>query len=301
MLNLLRADSVTFLKQESKPMSTDQITVKVNEADRSVEKGITVSDLRDRFKPDADVLVVNGFPAAPDTVLKGGDEVVLIRRGETPGADELEALMVARHTPGVHGRMKSAVVGVAGLGGLGSVVAVSLARMGIGTLILADFDIVEPSNLNRQNYFIEHIGMPKAEAMAQILSHVNPYIRVETHNVILTRENIPEIFESATVVVECFDGAEAKAMIIETVADALPEAFVVGASGLAGYGDSNAIQTRRLGDKIIIVGDLVMAARPGRGLMAPRVGVAANHQANVVVSLLMDAEAVVAQIPDMLA
>lgn len=282
-------------------MTVNQITVKVNEEDSSVQEGVTLSDLRDRFKPDADVLVVNGFPSPPDTVLKDGDEVVLIRRGETPKADELEALMVARHTPGVHERMKSAVVGVAGLGGLGSAVAISLARMGIGTLILADFDIVEPSNLNRQHYFIEHIGMPKTEAMAQILSRINPYIQVRTHTVILTRDNIPDIFKPAAIVVECFDGADAKAMIIETVADELSDAFVVGASGLAGYGDSNGILTRRLGEKIFIIGDLMMAAQPGRGLMAPRVGVAANHQANVVVSLIMDAQEVAKQVPDMLA
>lgn len=282
-------------------MPAQKMTVKVNEENRSVQKGIPLGELRNRFKPDADVLVVNGFPAPPETVLKEADQVVLIRRGETPKADELEALMVARHTPGVHARMKSAIVGVAGLGGLGSAVAISLARMGVGTLILADFDIVEPSNLNRQNYFIEHIGMPKTEAMAQILAHINPYIQVRTHTVILTADNIPEIFKSATIVVECFDGADAKAMIIQTVADALPEAIAVSASGLAGYGDSNGIQTRRLGEKIFIVGDLVMAAQPGRGLMAPRVGIAANHQANLVVSLLMDAQEVVAQIPDMLA
>ncbi|MEJ2153926.1 MAG: sulfur carrier protein ThiS adenylyltransferase ThiF [Desulfobacteraceae bacterium] len=282
-------------------MADNQIAIKFNEEDRSVREGVTLAELRDKFKPDADVLVVNGFPSQPDTLLKDGDEVVLIRRGETPKADELEALMVARHTPGVHERMKSAVVGLAGLGGLGSAVAISLARMGIGTMILADFDIVEPSNLNRQHYFIEHIGMPKTEAMAQILSHINPYIQVQTHTVILTPDNIPDIFKAASIVVECFDGAEAKAMIIETVADALPKAFAVGASGLAGYGDSNGIQTRRLGEKIFIVGDLVMAAQPGRGLMAPRVGIAANHQANLVVSLLMDTEAAVKQIPDMLA
>ena len=282
-------------------MPAQKMTVKLNEENRSVQKGIPLGELRNRFKPDADVLVVNGFPAPPETVLKEADQVVLIRRGETPKADELEALMVARHTPGVHARMKSAIVGVAGLGGLGSAVAISLARMGVGTLILADFDIVEPSNLNRQNYFIEHIGMPKTEAMAQILAHINPYIQVRTHTVILTADNIPEIFKSATIVVECFDGADAKAMIIQTVADALPEAIAVSASGLAGYGDSNGIQTRRLGEKVFIVGDLVMAAQPGRGLMAPRVGIAANHQANLVVSLLMDAQEVVAQIPDMLA
>jgi sulfur carrier protein ThiS adenylyltransferase len=81
----------------------------------------------------------------------------------------------------------------------------------------------------------------------------------------------------------------------------LPEAFVIGASGLAGYGDSDEIHTRRLGEKVFIVGDLMMAAQPGRGLMAPRVGIAANHQANLVVSLLMDPAASIKQIPDMLA
>lgn len=282
-------------------MATDKMTVMVNERSESVQTGITASAVRDRFKPSADVLVVNGFPATTDTILKEGDQVVLIRRGEIPMQDELEALMVARHTPGVHKRMKSAVVGVAGLGGLGSAVAIALARMGIGTLILADFDVVEPSNLNRQNYFTEHIGMPKTEAMGQILSRINPYIRVRAHTVILTPDNIPDIFKSATIIVECFDGADAKAMIIETAADTLPKTFVIGASGLAGYGDSNGIQTRRLGEKVFIVGDLMMAARPGRGLMAPRVGIAAGHQANLVVSLLMDAEAAVKKIPDMLA
>ena len=215
--------------------------------------------------------MINGFPAAPDTVLKEGDQVVLIRRGETPKQDELEALMVARHTPGVHERMKSAVVGVAGLGGLGSAVAISLARMGIGTLILVDFDVVEPSNLNRQHYFTEHIGMLKTEAMAQILSLINPYICVHTHTLLLAPHNIPDLFKPADIIVECFDGADAKAMIIESVTDALPDANIIGASGLAGYGDSDGIQTRRLGEKVFIVGDLVRAARPGRGLMAPRV------------------------------
>ena len=216
--------------------------------------------------------------------------VVLIRRGEIPKADELEALMVARHTPGVHERMKASVVGIAGLGGLGSAVAIALARIGIGTLILADFDLVEPSNLNRQHYLIEHIGAAKTDAIARILANINPYIQVITHKVVLDRNNIPELFQPADAIVECFDRAEAKAMIIQTVAEFMPETYVIGASGLAGYGDSNSIQTMRLGEKIFIVGDLVKAAEPGRGLMAPRVGIAAHHQANLVVTLLMEPE-----------
>ncbi|MBW2366731.1 MAG: ThiF family adenylyltransferase, partial [Deltaproteobacteria bacterium] len=153
-----------------------EISVNVNEQDHRIKDGETVGNLRDREKPGADVLIKNGFPCRPDEPLQDGDKVVLIVRGEIPDARTLEALMAARHTPGVHEKMKSGVVGVAGLGGLGSNVAVSLARMGVGTLILADFDVVEPSNLNRQQYFIEHIGRLKTEAMCDILKRVNPYL-----------------------------------------------------------------------------------------------------------------------------
>lgn len=271
-------------------MTGSMINVQINEQNRSVPDGLTVGSLRDQERPGADVLVVNGFPCGPDTEVKEGDQVVFIRRGETPKEEELESLMVARHTPGVHSRMKGSAVGVAGLGGLGSNVAVALVRMGIGTLILADFDLVEPSNLNRQQYSIEHIGMPKTDAMTQILLSVNPYIRVITHDVSLDRNNIPQIFQNVDVIVECLDRAEAKAMFIQTVLELLPETYIIGASGLAGYGDSNNIQSIRLGEKIFMVGDLVTPAEPGRGLMAPRVGIAAHHQANLVVSLLMDSE-----------
>ncbi len=271
-------------------MSGRMMIVLVNERSQSVPFGITVEKLRDQVKPDADLLMINSFPSRPDTNLKEGDKVVLIRRGKIPKADELEAVMVARHTPGVHARMKESTVGIGGLGGLGSTVAMALTRLGIGTLILADFDLVESSNLNRQQYAIKHIGMAKTDAMAQILESINPYLQVVSHNVILGRKNIPELFQTADVIVECLDLAESKAMFIQTIAEFLPETYVIGASGLAGYGDSNSIQTIRLGEKIFMVGDLVKGVESGRGVMAPRVGIAAHHQANLVASLLMDSE-----------
>jgi sulfur carrier protein ThiS adenylyltransferase len=242
------------------------------------------------MQPGADILIVNGAPCASEIELQAGDRIVLIRRGETPPERELQSLMVARHTPGVHQVMQNAIVGIAGLGGLGSNVAVALARMGVGTLILADFDIVEPSNLNRQQYFIEHLGCYKSVAMTDILKKINPYLAVVSHRVMLDTENIPAIFQKAHVVIECFDRVDQKTMLIETVSDVLPEAYLIGASGLAGYGESNSIQTRQLSDRVFIVGDLVSAAEPGRGLMAPRVSIAAGHQANLAVSLLMNPE-----------
>lgn len=268
------------------------IKIRVNERNLDVPEGLLLRDLRDEVKPDADLLIVNGFPGREDTSLKSGDAVILIQRGEIPKDEELEALMMARHTPGVHARMKNAIVGIAGLGGLGSCVAIALTRMGIGTLILTDFDIVEPSNLNRQQYNFNHIGMAKTDAMTEILGNINPYIRVIKKRVVLDGNNIPEIFREAHVVVECFDRSEAKAMLVKAVMENMPGIYIIGASGLAGYGESNSIRTVRLGTYFFMVGDLETAAEPGRGLMAPRVGIAACHQANLVVSLLMGTDPV---------
>lgn len=274
-------------------MNQRKISITVNERPLKVSPGLTLGALRDREEPGADVLIRNGFPCRVDTTLQTGDMVVLIRRGEVPPADELEALMAARHTPGVHARLKQGIVGIAGLGGLGSMVAVALARVGVGEMILADFDVVEPSNLNRQQYEVGHIGMLKTEAMAEVLSRINPYVSLRTHSVKLDRCNIPAIFKDVMVLIECFDGPDQKAMLIESAREGLPNTFIIGASGMAGFGDGNRIQTIQAGEKIFITGDRVTAAEPGRGLMAPRVGIAACHQANLAVSLLVDPEGVV--------
>ena len=281
-------------------MNKHKISIILNEQNRSVHENMTAGELRDKEKPGADILVINGFPAREDSILRESDQVVFIRRGETPKKEELEALMVARHTPGVHKRMKKATVGIAGLGGLGSAVAIALARIGVGTLVLVDFDVVDPSNLNRQHFFIDQIGKAKTEAMREILANINPYVKVFTHRVELNRMNIPQLFKMADVIIECFDRAEEKAMILETVAELLPDTFIIGASGLAGYGDSNSIKTWRITEKMYLIGDLEKAAEPGRGLMAPRVGIAAHHQANLAVSLLIDPERTQARTPDIL-
>ena len=134
-----------------------EIRIKVNEREVSIPSDTTLFKLRDRFKANADLVIYNGFPLAIDHPLDSGDEIILIRKGERPTPDEMECLMMARHTPGVHQKIKNSAVGIAGLGGLGSSIAIALARVGIGTLILVDFDLVEPSNLNRQQYYIDHI------------------------------------------------------------------------------------------------------------------------------------------------
>jgi sulfur carrier protein ThiS adenylyltransferase len=238
--------------------------------------------LRDAEKPGADVLIYNGAAMTEDVELSEGDSINLIKRGEIPPAEELEALMVSRHTPGVHEKIKGATVGIAGLGGLGSAIAVALARIGVGRLILADFDVVEPSNLNRQQYFIDQL----AEALEANLKRINPYVSYEAHCVRVTPDNMDELFGEVDVMVEAFDRADQKAMILQS----FKGAPIVAASGLAGYGSGETIGVRKMGERIHIVGDLETGAAPGCGLMAPRVGIAAHMQANTVLRLLLGEE-----------
>ncbi|OGU14698.1 MAG: thiamine biosynthesis protein ThiF [Geobacteraceae bacterium GWC2_53_11] len=261
--------------------------IKINEKNADVADGLTLGAVAALHKPDADVLILNGFPAPADTQLGEADELFLIRRGEIPTEDELEGLMAARHTPGVHACLKQAVVGIAGVGGLGSAVAVALARVGVGRLVIADFDVVEPSNLNRQQYFIDQIGQYKVDALVENLARINPYVAVKAHRTLLAPENIPDFFSTCQVVVEAFDRADMKAMLVNCVLELLPQSTVVAASGVAGYGPNNSIVTRAVSRRLYLVGDAVSEAAPGSGLMAPRVGIAACHQANQVIRILL--------------
>lgn len=261
--------------------------IKVNEVPVEFFEPPKLMELRARFKPDADLVIYNGFPSNENATLSDGDSVVFIRKGERPTMDELEALMAARHTPGVHEKVQGSTVGVAGLGGLGSPVAIALARVGVGTLVLADYDVVEPSNLNRQQYFVDQIGRTKVAAMEENLKRINPFVRTVSHNVVLNKDNIPDIFGGVDVLVEALDGAEAKAELLNVMAKERPDMPVVCASGVAGYGPSNDITTRPFSGSCFIVGDMQTEAGEGVGLMAPRVGIAAHHQANCVLRLLL--------------
>jgi len=261
--------------------------LKVNEQTVPYKDGMRLKDLVDTHKPGADLFIVNGFPVAPDTMLADGDTCCLIRRGEMPTAEEMESLLAARHTPGVHEAVKKASVGIMGLGGLGTVVAGALARIGVGKLILADFDVVEPSNLNRQQYSISQIGEKKTEALRKNLLQMNPYVTIETVDGLLTEKSIPLVFKNVDVLAECFDDPAMKAAALRTVLTNMTGTGYVGSSGLAGYGDNNAIRTKKIHANVFIIGDGTSAAGPGQGLMAPRVGIAAHHQANQILRILL--------------
>ncbi|MDK2920191.1 MAG: sulfur carrier protein ThiS adenylyltransferase [Candidatus Petromonas sp.] len=260
----------------------------VNERTTIVKEGTTAFDVRNSFKKDADIVVLNGFIISDDIALKENDKLTLIKRGEVPTKEELESLMIARHTPGVHEKINKAFVGIVGLGGLGSNIAVSLARLGIGKLLLVDFDVVEPSNLNRQQYFVKHIGMLKTDAMKEIISEINPFVKVDTKNVFIDENNITDILANVDIVVEAFDNPKSKATLINTLLQKMPQKYIVGASGMAGYFSNNTIVTKKVRNNFYLIGDGISEAKPGCGLMAPRVSIAAGHQANTVLRIIME-------------
>jgi len=266
------------------------IRIKINEKETLVPSDSTLFYLKNQYKSNADLMIYNGFPVNSDRPLKDGDEMVFIKKGDSPSSEEFESLLLARHTPGVHQKIKTSTVGIAGLGGLGSAIAIALARIGVGKLILVDFDVVESSNLNRQQYFIHQIGMPKVEALQKNIAGINPYVKIQIYQEKLERNNTDRIFQEAEVVVEAFDRAEEKAMLINAISEKMPDKYIVAASGVAGYGDNNEIKTIRFSSKVFIVGDQKTAAQPGVGLMAPRVGIAAHHQANTVLRILLGEE-----------
>ncbi|MBU5269595.1 thiamine biosynthesis protein ThiF [Clostridium cochlearium] len=262
--------------------------VYVNEILLNVDEDADILELKNKIKKDADVVIYNGFPIKDNIKLKPLDRIVFIKKGEIPTKEEMEAQLVARHTPKIYEKLKKVSVAIAGLGGLGSTAALSLARVGIGKLILVDYDVVEPSNLNRQQYFIKHIGMKKTQAMKDIISQCNPFVKIETIDAYVDEKNIESIFKDADIIIEAFDNAETKALITNKVLKIMKNKKIITASGLAGYEDCNLIRSKKINDKFYIVGDGQAEAKPGRGLMAPRVSVAANHQANLVLEIILN-------------
>jgi len=184
-------------------------------------------------------------------------------------------------------RLKNARVGIAGCGGLGSNCAVALARVGIGKLILADFDVVEESNLNRQYYFRHQIGESKVMCLKQNIHLINPDIHVEAHQIKLTYNDIQPMYKECDVVVEAFDRADMKQMIIEAVMEQMPDMPLVIGLGMAGWSDSNSIKMRK-SDNLYICGDEKSEVTAQHPPLAPRVGMVANMQANTVLEILLN-------------
>lgn len=204
-----------------------------------------------------------------------------------PDKSEINNVLSMRHTKEVFEKLKNARVAVAGLGGLGSNIALMLARAGVGTLHLIDFDEVDLSNLNRQQYFISHLGMYKTDAIKDEISRINPYINVITDCVKVTDDNIDSLFKDDSVICEAFDNPDCKAMLVNHILETRKDAYIAAASGMAGTEKSNTIITRKITDRFYLCGDETSGAVKGNGLMSPRVTICAAHQANAILRIIL--------------
>ena len=198
-------------------------------------------------------------------------------------------MIFERNVPGSTELLQKARVGIAGCGGLGSNAAVALVRAGLGHLILADFDSVELSNLNRQYFFQDDVGLPKTEALANHLKNINPTVTLQLHQEELTSDSVPEIFKDADILLEAFDKAESKAWLIESWAAAFPDRALVIGNGLSGAGRTNRLRVKKVGN-LYFCGDGETGME--LGLCSARIAIAANMEANVVTSLLLGLEEV---------
>jgi len=203
--------------------------------------------------------------------------------------DLKEEDLFKRNVKDIAKKLKKAKVCILGLGGLGSNVAVLLARSGIGYLKLIDFDVVEASNLNRQQYRISHIGIKKTEAIKTIIKEINPFVEIEVLNKKVDRENILSVVGDIEIVIEAFDRAETKAMAIEELLTNKNK-IVISSSGMAGLGSANEIITRKIRDNFYLIGDNYSDYEEYSGIMSTRVMICAAHQANIVLRLILGEE-----------
>jgi sulfur carrier protein ThiS adenylyltransferase len=203
-----------------------------------------------------------------------------------PTKEEWIKALTERHGEELQQAFSSAVVAICGLGGLGSNIAIHLARAGIGKLILIDFDRVDITNLHRQQYKANQIGIYKTKALVDNLREINPYIELEEHTERITEDNAMKLLQDTDIICEAFDDAECKAMLTNTVLSELPDKYLVAASGMAGMGTTNSIKTRRITSRFYLSGDETSDVSNDIGLVAPRVALCATHQAHTVLHII---------------
>jgi len=205
---------------------------------------------------------------------------------DMPTRQELREAFVSRHGSELQRKLDRSVVAICGLGGLGSNIAIALTRAGVGKLILTDYDKVDITNIHRQQYYADQIGMYKTEAIKDNLKRINPYMELELNNIKISEDNIEELLGHADIICEAFDKADQKAMLVNFVLEHFPEKYLVAGSGMAGLDSVNLIKTREITKHFIICGDGNSDVNTSGSLMASRVMACASHEAHAVIQII---------------
>lgn len=203
-----------------------------------------------------------------------------------PTKEEMYQALSERHGVELQKKISDARVAVCGLGGLGSNIAIALARAGVGHLHLIDFDRVDITNLNRQQYFVRQLGLLKTDALQETLTDIAPYCDITTNSVKITEDNFAQLLEKEDIICEAFDCSEAKAMLVNGVLERFPEKYLLSSSGMAGFGSANTIVTRHVFQHFYLCGDGMSDVNDGIGLVSSRVLACAAHEAHMVIRIL---------------
>lgn len=201
--------------------------------------------------------------------------------------EEIYNALCLRHGAGNQEKISNAKVAVLGLGGLGSNICMALAKLGVGNMLIVDFDKVDITNIFRQNYSLSDIGEYKTDATLKQMQEINPYLNIKTLNVRVTAENISEIISGYDIICEAFDDKETKSLIINEILEKYDDKIIVSGNGMAGYKSLNLIKTRRFGNRLYICGDMENGIETEKTLVAPRVCACAMHEANMVLQIIL--------------
>lgn len=205
-----------------------------------------------------------------------------------PTEEEMTIALTARIGDERRMRFQNSAVAICGLGGLGSNIAISLVRAGIGKLILIDFDHVDISNLNRQQYKASQIGRYKTEALCENLQEISPYVDLELHSMRMDENNYMELLSKSDIICEAFDGAEEKSKLVNFVLEKMSDKTIIASSGMAGIGSPNQIVTKKITRRFYLCGDGVSDVENGDTLYSARVALCAAHQALTVLRVIAD-------------
>lgn len=245
----------------------------------------TVADLLEG-ESEGTIALVNGRHMEPEDAVRDGDSVILIPDGRFISS-AADMMLADRYTPEILSRIRNACIGIAGLGGIGSHIAESLARVGVGHMVIADFDRVDMTNLSRQNYFIEDIGKSKAECTATLLKRINPDLDLKVFDARITPDNALEVFGGCDVVCEAFDTPQAKSMLVESILCNDSNMVMVSVSGLAGFSDTESMHCIKRMNRLYVCGDGVSDSTVGAGLTATRVMACAGMAAHTALRIVM--------------
>lgn len=259
------------------------MNITINGQTMSVAPGTLADSLI--TKGEDDLWLLNGFAFPPDTLLTDGDTLLCVSKTTPPDESTYDAIWKARYGEAVYTRLKSSHIPICGAGGLGSHIAISLARLGIGALTIIDKDVVDITNLGRQAYEMTDLGKPKVTALKEILHRINPFIQVTAVHTTIDSSNYDKYLKGFPYIIEAFDSPENKAELTSYVLTHYLKTTIIGASGVSGYDHPNTVTTKELFSRYYQTGD--GHSESALGLLAPRVMLCAAHEATMLLHLLL--------------